>query len=90
MEESLLEELLLKNERTKASIRAKVEHPFYVIKNLFGYRKMRYKGLTKNQVQIFSLFGLANRVLATRCEERGDGGSSSCIWLGSRITRLPS
>lgn len=54
-EESPMKELLLKIERTKASIRAKVEHPFHVIKNLFGYRKVRYKGLAKNQAQLFSL-----------------------------------
>ncbi|GHC38748.1 transposase, IS5 family [Aidingimonas halophila] len=60
--------LLLKYEKGKASILAKVEHPFHVIKNLFGYRKVRYKGLAKNQVQLFTLFGLANLVLATRCQ----------------------
>ena len=76
MEESPMKELLLKIERTKASIRAKVEHPFHVIKNLFGYRKVRYKGLAKNQAQLFSLFGLANLVLATRCEGRVDGASA--------------
>ncbi|MDM7482454.1 MAG: transposase, partial [Halomonas sp.] len=53
-----------------------VEHPFHVIKNLFGYRKVRYKGLAKNQAQLFSLFGLANLVLATRCEGRVDGASA--------------
>jgi len=77
MEESPMKELLLKIEWTKASIRAKVEHPFHVIKNLFGYRKVRCKGLAKNQAQLFSLFGLANLVLATRCEGRIDGVSAS-------------
>ena len=53
-------------EKMKASIRAKVEHPFHVIKNLFHHRKTRYKGLAKNTAQLFSLFGLANLVIAKR------------------------
>jgi IS5 family transposase len=64
-------------EKTKASIRAKVEHPFHVIKNLFDYRKVRDKGLAKNQAQLFSLFALANLVLAKRCEGRVDRVSTS-------------
>lgn len=52
-------------EHAKASIRAKVEHPFHVV-NLFLHRKTRYRGLAKNTAQLFSLFGLANLVLARR------------------------
>lgn len=63
-------------EKIKASIRAKVEHPFHVIKNLFGYRKVRYKGLAKNEAQLFTLFGLANLVLARRCLKQFAGGSA--------------
>jgi IS5 family transposase len=37
-----------------------------VIKNLFKHRKVRYKGLAKNEAQLFSLFGLANLVIAKR------------------------
>jgi transposase, IS5 family len=58
--------LLEQAERLKASIRAKVEHPFHVIKNLFRHRKVRYKGLAKNEAQLYSLFGLANLVIAKR------------------------
>lgn len=61
-----LGELLETIEYAKASIRAKVEHPFHVVKNLFRHRKTRYKGLAKNTAQLFSLFGLANLVLARR------------------------
>ena len=50
----------------KASVRAKVEHPFHVIKNLFRHRKTRYRGLAKNIAQMFTLFGLANLMLAGR------------------------
>jgi IS5 family transposase len=42
------------------------EHPFHVIKNLFRHKKVRYKGLAKNIEQLFSLFGLANLVIAKR------------------------
>jgi IS5 family transposase len=48
-----------KNNRT----RAKVEHLFGVIKNLWNYRKVRYKGLNKNAAQVFSLVALANLFL---------------------------
>jgi IS5 family transposase len=61
-----LGDLLEQLEHAKASIRAKVEHPFHVVKNLFGHRKTRYKGLAKNTAQLFSLFGLANLMLARR------------------------
>ena len=50
-------------EHAKASTRAKVEHPFHVVKNLFRHRKARYKGLVKNTAQVVMLFGLANLVL---------------------------
>jgi IS5 family transposase len=50
----------------KAQIRAKVEHPFHVVKNLFRHRKVRYRGLLKNTAQLFTLFGLANLVMARR------------------------
>jgi IS5 family transposase len=53
-------------ERVKAQVCARVERPFHVVKNLFRYRKARYKGLAKNAAQLFSLFGLANLVIAKR------------------------
>ena len=46
--------------RKSNRIRARVEHPFGIIKNLWGYRKVRYRGLDKNAHQVFSLFALAN------------------------------
>ena len=61
-----LGDLLERLEHAKASIRAKVEHPFHVVKNLFRHRKTRYKGLAKNTAQLFSLFGLANLFMARR------------------------
>ena len=47
-------------ERVKASIRAKVEHLFRVIKRQFGHVKVRYRGLKKNTAQLFTLFALSN------------------------------
>lgn len=47
-------------EHTKASLRAKVGHPFRVIKRQFGYAKVRYRGLAKNTAQVLTLFALSN------------------------------
>jgi IS5 family transposase len=53
-------------ERIKASIRAKVEHPFRVIERQFGHVKVRYRGLAKNTAQLHTLFALANLWMARR------------------------
>ena len=66
MAEGTLKTLTKALERVKAQIRSKVEHPFHVVKNLFHYKKVRYKGLAKNEAQLYSLFGLANLVIAKR------------------------
>jgi transposase, IS5 family len=50
----------------KARIRAKVEHPFHIIKNRFGSKKTRCRGLDRNTMQPMTLFGLANLVVAKR------------------------
>ena len=47
-------------------IRAKGEHAFHVVKCLWNYRKVRYKGLVKNAAQMFSLFALANLYLVRK------------------------
>jgi transposase, IS5 family len=59
-------QLLEQAEKVKAKIRAKVEHPFRVIKCQFGYRKVRYMGLAKNTAQIQTLFALSNLWMARR------------------------
>ena len=51
-------------ERIKARIRAKVEHPFRVVKRQFGHVKVRYRGLAKNTAQLHTLFALANLWMA--------------------------
>jgi IS5 family transposase len=53
-------------EKAKASVRAFVEHPFHIVKNLFRHRKVRYRGLAKNGHQLYTLFGLANIVIGAR------------------------
>lgn len=63
-------------ERLKAGIRARVEHPFHIVKKLFGHRKTRYLGNAKNESQWQVLFALAN-VYMTRKE--GDSMSSKAI-----------
>ena len=52
--------------RIIAMVRAKVEHPFRVLKRQFGHVKTRYRGLTKNRAQIFTLFALGNLFLMRR------------------------
>ena len=47
-------------EKAKASMRAKVEHPFLDVKRLFGYAKVRYRGLAKNTDRMALLLGLSN------------------------------
>ena len=49
-----------KIEYAKAQVRAKVEHPFRVIKRQFGYTKVRFRGLSKNIAQQTTLFALSN------------------------------
>ena len=56
----LVDDLTDQLERLKASIRAKVEHPFRVIKRQFGHVKVRYRGQAKNTAQLHTLFALSN------------------------------
>jgi len=52
--------------RTKSSIRAKVEHVFFVIKRVFGFTKVRYRGLDKNAHRLFVASALANLFMVRR------------------------
>ncbi|MBS0483490.1 MAG: IS5 family transposase [Proteobacteria bacterium] len=65
-ENNAIDALVDELERTKARIRAKVEHPFRVLKRQWGYVKTRYKGLAKNGAQIKTLFALSNLWMARR------------------------
>lgn len=59
-------EILEKLEKTKACIRAKVEHPFRVIKRQFGFVKVKYRGLAKNTANLMTLFALSNLWMARK------------------------
>ena len=61
-----LDALVDQVEKIKASIRAKVEHPFRVIKRQFGFVKVRYRGLAKNAAQIKTLFALSKLWMARK------------------------
>ncbi len=53
-------------EKRKASVRAKVEHPFLYVKRHFGYAKVRCRGLAKNTQRIAVLLGFTNLLIARR------------------------
>jgi IS5 family transposase len=60
-----------KRNKLFSAVRAKVEHPFRIIKDLWGHRKTRYKGLYKNTVQMLMLFGLSNLYLSRKAILQG-------------------
>ena len=53
-------------EYQKSRVRSKVEYPFFVIKRIFGYRKVRYRGLHKNRTHAYTLCALANLYMLAR------------------------
>jgi transposase, IS5 family len=66
MAEGVEKAALKASEKAKASVRAFVEHPFHILKNIFRHRKVRYRGLAKNGHQLYTLFGLVNLVISAR------------------------
>jgi len=52
--------------RTKSRVRARVEHPFLILKRVFGFNKVRYRGLDKNANWLFVACGLVNLYMARR------------------------
>jgi IS5 family transposase len=68
-----LDQLKEQLERLKASIRAKVEHPFRVVKRQFGHVKVRYRGLIKNNAQLHTLFALSNLWMVRKTLQILDG-----------------
>ena len=52
--------------RTKSKVRAKVEHPFLILKRIFGFNKIRYRGLDKNANRLFTSCGLVNLYMVRR------------------------
>lgn len=53
--------------RLRSRARARCEHVFHVVKRLWGFNKVRYRGLAKNTVRLFTAFALANLYLLRRC-----------------------
>ena len=61
-----IDEVQRAKNKTKSSVRAKVEHPFLIIKRIFGSVKTRYKGLAKNAHRLFVTCALTNLYLMRR------------------------
>lgn len=66
MEEGHEEERLKTVEHAKASIRAKVGHPFHIVKVIFKFKKVCYKGIRKNLSRLYVLFASANLLIMGR------------------------
>jgi IS5 family transposase len=58
-----VDELQKKKNRSKSSVRAKVEHPFRILKRVFGFDKVRYRGIAKNHHRLCANFALVNLYL---------------------------
>ena len=58
-----VDELQKKKNRSKSSVRAKVEYPFRILKRVFGFDKVRYRGLAKNHHRLCANFALVNLYL---------------------------
>jgi len=61
--EGVAREVEREMEKRKSSVRSKVEHPFHIVKVLFKYRKVVYRGLAKNLNRLHMLFGSANLLM---------------------------
>jgi len=85
MNEGPLKVLTQALEKVKAQVRARVEHPFHIIKNLFKHKKARYRGLSKNGAQLDTLFALANLVIAKKSLLRSTNPSA---WRDDEKKRL--
>ena len=64
--QGVVDEVERAKNKTKSSVRAKVEHPFLVIKQIFGFAKTRYKGLEKNAHRLFVTCELAHLYMVRR------------------------
>jgi hypothetical protein len=58
--ENYVDEEANRKNTTKARVRDKVEHPFRILKRIFGFAKVRYRGLWKNQQWLCAAFALVN------------------------------
>jgi transposase, IS5 family len=60
---NFINELQRAKNRVKARVRAKVEHPFRILKRIFGFEKVRYRGLRKSHHRLCASFALVNLYL---------------------------
>ena len=60
---NFIDEIQKAKNRVKARVRAKVEHPFRILKRIFGFEKVRYRGLKKNHHRLCANFALVNLYL---------------------------
>ena len=58
-----VDELQNKKNRSKSRVRAKVEHPFRILKRVFGFDKVRFRGIAKNHHRLCACFALVNLYL---------------------------
>ena len=71
--------------RTKSKVRAKGEHPFLILKRIFGFNKVRYRGLDKNANRLFVACGLVNLYMARRQLLRPT--QDRCVWNSPLIKK---
>jgi len=60
---NFIDEIQKAKNRVKARVRAKVEHPFRILKRIFGFEKVRYRGIQKNHHRLCANFALVNLYL---------------------------
>ena len=58
-----MDEVAKRKNTTKSRVRAKVEHPFRILKRIFGFDKVRYRGIRKNHHRLCACFALVNLYL---------------------------
>jgi len=83
--ENYVDEEANRKNTTKARVRDKVEHPFRILKRIFGFAKVRYRGLWKNHQWLCAAFALVNlyAVSYTHLEARAGLGETRMFWWSS-------
>ena len=66
-------------ENRKSAVRCKVEHPYRIVKNIFGFRKTVYRGLRKNLNRLHVLFASANLYMLVRAGGSLRPAQDSCV-----------
>jgi hypothetical protein len=82
---NFVDELQKAKNRVKARVRAKVEHAFRILKRIFGFEKVRYRGIKKNHERLCACFALVNLYLHRK---RLAIAQAQCVW-NQRALRIP-